>query len=119
MERELKIGQHVVFIDQDREERDALVIAIHGDPKGRLTMYKDSKDPTKGFEMILPEEGPNWPCVNLTTVVKDPAAQDQYGRQTVKDGITSVVHHSHNSAGGFCWRFADEELPDKPRITVS
>jgi len=28
MERELVIGQHLVFIDADRQERDALLIAF-------------------------------------------------------------------------------------------
>ena len=33
---EMKIGMHVVFIDEYRKERDALVTAIHGDVQGRL-----------------------------------------------------------------------------------
>lgn len=107
MERELKIGQHVVFIDADRVERDALVLAIHGNPKGQTVGRADGS--TVWY----------WPCVNLVVVDKNEGAKDQYGRQTIKDGHTSIVHWTSNSALGFCYRFADEVMDAKPEPTIS
>lgn len=48
-----KLGQHVVFTDEDMEERDALVTFVHGEQ-----------------------------CVNLIVVSKDIKKQDAYGMQT-------------------------------------
>lgn len=90
MERMLRVGQHLVFVDEDRMERDALVTAIHGDPQG--------------------DGGTNWPCLNLVFVTKEPGAQDQYGRQTVRS--LSAVHWKNSSAVGYCWRFVDEEMTE-------
>lgn len=60
-----------------------------------------------------------WPCVNLVVVDKSVMAKDQYGRQTVKDGVTSVVHYTDSSAQGFCWRFPDEEMIGLPKASIS
>lgn len=123
--KELKIGQHLVFIDADRVERDALLICIHGDPKGeryRKPKLDDSgKYVTDSDGNILFEEGDfqRWPCVNLVVADKNPNAQDQYGRQTVKEGVTSVVHWEDSTAQGFCWRFPDEELTGLPKPSIS
>jgi len=133
MERELRIGQHLVFIDAERQERDALLIAIHGDPKGRLSMprRKPNPNPTRTDDTYIyekdedgnilydyKEEGGHWPCVNLVIVDKNEGAHDQYGRQTVKENITSVVHWTDSSARGFCWRFADEEMSGERAPTI-
>ena len=84
---ELKVGQAVLFIDQRREWHDALITAIWGEPY----------------------EGPDGryvPCVNLLVVDHDERKSDQYGRQICRH--TSVVHHTSQSAPGFCWLTADE-----------
>ena len=129
MERELKVGMHLVYIDEVRQERDALLLAIHGNPRGALMQnLTDDEgnyltDPDRpGY--ILAEEvpdtaGKHWPCVNLVVVDKNEGAQDQYGRQTKKEGVTSVVHWSDNSAHGFCWRFPDEEKPGPTSRPIS
>lgn len=137
MERELRIGQHLVFIDAERQERDALLICIHGDPQGRMAVsirksaselteeekasgewQADSHDPPiyaykvdeKGLMIIDHKEpGQHWPCINIVVVDKNEGAEDQYGRQTSKEH-TSVVHWTSSSAIGYCWRFADEEV---------
>lgn len=132
MERELRIGQHLVFIDADRQERDALLICIHGDPQGRLVIprrkpmtaedegkpgvYSDAnglyayEHDEKGLLVNDYEEpGQHWPCINIVVVDKNPGAEDQYGRQTSKEH-TSIVHWTSSSAIGYCWRFADEEV---------
>lgn len=120
MERELKVGMHLVFIDAERQERDALLLAIHGDPQGRLYVRQDPADLNSPCDLILPDDGPSWPCVNLVVVVdKHDGAQDQYGRQTLKEGHTSIVHWKDNSAQGFCYRFADEVIEKKGVHTVS
>lgn len=107
MERELKIGQHLVFIDEHRRERDALLICIHGEPKG-------SKYRLEGES----EDRIDWPCVNLVVVCYEEDAQDQYGRQTTKEP-SSVVHWANSSANGYCWRFADEEMTGSAAPSIS
>jgi hypothetical protein len=125
MERELRIGQHLVFIDAERQERDALLIAIHGDPMGRRVMSRtdDAGEYVTDDEGVIQcdydQAGEHWPCVNLVVVDKNENARDQYGRQTVKENITSVVHWSDSSARGFCWRFADEEMTGAQAPTIS
>ena len=116
MERELRIGQHLVFVDAERQERDALLICIHGDPKGRLIIPRKNDageyetDSEGNILNDYKEAGEHWPCVNLVVVDKNKGAEDQYGRQTVKENITSIVHWTDSSAQGFCWRFVDEEM---------
>jgi len=127
MERELRIGQHLVFIDAERQERDALLICIHGNPRGALerNLTDDKGQYLRGPDgYVLTEEieetaGKHWPCVNLVVVDKNEGAKDQYGRQTLKDGITSIVHWSDNSAHGFCWRFPDEEVEGRAARSIS
>ncbi len=147
MSRELKIGMHIVFIDAHRRERDALLTAIHGDPQGRMTISSrkaasdlteeekasgrwetDSNDPPiyayevkeGGIPVVeMIEPGEHWPCVNLVVVSDNEDAQDQYGRQ-IDERFTSIVHWSGNSAIGFCFRFADEEVDwSKMQETIS
>lgn len=135
MSRELKIGKHVVFIDSHRRERDALVTAIHGDPKGRMMIdeRKSAKDLTedekasgdwhidhhdppiyaylhKDGKQVYEyrEAGKHWPCINLVVISDNEDAQDQYGRQ-VDDRHSSVVYQGDSTAVGYCFRFADEE----------
>ena len=134
---EMRIGQHVVFIDEHRRERDALLTAIHGDAQGRMVVAKrkaagelteeekasgkweiDSHDPPifayevdesgcHACDYVQP--GEHWPCVNLVVVSDNEDAQDQYGRQ-VDDRHTSIVHWTDSSAQGYCFRFADEKV---------
>jgi hypothetical protein len=133
---EMRIGQHVVFIDEHRRERDALLTAIHGDAQGRMVIpvrkpaneltedekasgewQVDSHDPPiyaykqkDGMnEVDYVEPGEHWPCVNLVVVSDNESAQDQYGRQ-IDERHTSIVHWTDNSAQGYCFRFADEKV---------
>lgn len=137
MERELKIGQHLVFIDANRVERDALLICIHGDAHGqqaipirkaadKLTeeekssgewendihtppIYAYKLDENGNPIVEYKEPGEHWPCINIVVVDKNEGAEDQYGRQTSKEH-TSVVHWIDSTAVGYCWRFADEQV---------
>lgn len=136
MNRKLRIGQHLVFIDADREERDALLICIHGDPEGRMVVPRRKTNPNPkeenfGRDLYIYEKdeegniindykepGQHWPCINMVIVDKHEGATDQYGRQTVKENVTSVVHWTSNSAQGFCWRFADEEMTGMPAPSI-
>lgn len=147
MERELKIGMHVVFIDAHRRERDALLTAIHGDPRGRISYptrkpagelteeekasgrwqvdshhppiyaYKTQEDGS--MEITYGPAGERWPCVNLVVISENEAAQDQYGRQ-IDERHTSIVHQSDSTAIGYCFRFADEKVDwSKMQKTIS
>ena len=124
-ERELKIGQHLIFIDSERIERDALVLAIHGDPQGRRRVARmkpnsNSYETDANGKLIFDNEpGQDWPCLNLVIVHRDSSKQDNFGRQTVKDGVTSIVHWKNSSAHGFCWRFPDELIDLPPALTIS
>jgi hypothetical protein len=106
---------HLVFIDEHRRERDALLTCIHGDPLGRqITGTKKDED---GNNLIIDgvvqfeygEPGENWPCINLVVISDNENAQDQYGRQ-VDDRYTSIVHMGDSTAIGYCYRFADETV---------
>jgi len=109
MERKLKIGCCVLFVDDRYRVHEALVTAIHGDPLGRTA---DARIQTDDGTVGGRDPGSNWPCINLVYVVPEEDQQDQYGRQTKHE--SSVVHISHNSAGGYCWQWSDE----KHHVTV-
>lgn len=106
MERKLEICSTVVFIDGHRQEQDALVNCIHGDPEGRV--WQSSNNPEDAADGEWVEPGSDWPCINLVIVSPNEDCQDQYGRQLERH--TSVVHQSHSSAVGYCYRFRDEKL---------
>lgn len=78
-----EIGDHVIFIDAEREQRHALVTHVWPDFCG------------------------NAPGVNAVVVHKDPSRDDTYGRQ-IDRNPTSVVHRSLQPAGGNCWCWPDE-----------
>jgi len=115
MERQLEIGTVVTYVDQHYKAHEALVVAIHGNPRGALTRTKtdeSGKYVADEHGYLISEEvegsaGKHWPCINLVYVSGDEAKQDQYGRQIERE--SSVVHITNNSAGGFCWQWPDEE----------
>ena len=73
----MDIGQPVVFVDAVGKRHNALVTAVF----------------TRGEE----------PCgVNVAFVSGDPNAQDQYGRQLLRE--TSIVHKDHQPAHGMYWQ---------------
>jgi hypothetical protein len=83
MERTLKIGDHVVYVDPQRVEHAALVTHV--------------------WQQIA---GGPLPGCNLTWVSADEARTDTYGRQIERN--TSVVHLSMQPAQACCWRWPDE-----------
>lgn len=98
--RELKVGQAVVFIDEDRQENVALVTCIHGNVFGGNVNHDGS--------LVPDTEGTYWPCVNLVHASRNKDCQDQYGRQLERH--SSVGHLAQNSAQGFCYRFVEEAV---------
>lgn len=90
-DRTLSVGDHVVYRDPQRRERDAIVTEIH-----------------HGFDSAREhfEVTGGWPSINLVTVSLDENEEDAYGRQIERD--TSIVHVEQQSAGGLDWRFPDE-----------
>jgi hypothetical protein len=83
MERALKIGDSVVFIDPHRVEHAALVTHVWPQIAG----------------------GP-LPGCNVVWVSGDEARSDGYGRQIER--ATSVVHLSIQPAKASCWRWPNE-----------
>jgi hypothetical protein len=113
-----------VFIDSHREEHNALVTCIHGDPEGRKATCRTKDDGEYESDedghilMDHGEPGTEWPCINLVIVSPNEDCQDQYGRQLERH--TSVVHQSNSSAQGYCFRFPGEKLdPAMRQPTVS
>jgi hypothetical protein len=84
MERDhgsLKVGDAIVFIDEYRNRRAALV--------------------TRTWESMGGKPG-----VNLVMVSNDESMTDPYGRQIERR--TSIVHLSAQPAGASCWCFEGE-----------
>lgn len=74
------VGDHVLFVDERRRERDALVVAVWPGMSG--------------------EDSP--PGLNLVVVSGDPDREDAYGRQPERP--SSIVHESAQNAPGNFWR---------------
>lgn len=83
MQKSVKIGDGVTFIDPLRNERAALVTHVWG-PE------------------TYPDANGQFPALNLVFVSGNPAKQDQFGTQI--EHVTSVCHQSLNSAGCNAWR---------------
>ncbi len=90
----LEVGQFVRYCSEDRQWYNALITAVHGEPR---YANEEAGDFT-----------PSFPCVNLSFVSGDESAQDQYGRQMVRDK-TSISHYGQYVASGFFWCHPDEE----------
>lgn len=75
------IGSHIIYIDDLRQEHDALVETFHGG---------------------APDTNPS---LNLIRIIEENGV-DTYGYQ--KKHETSVVHISNNSAKANCWKRATE-----------
>lgn len=116
MEKSLKPGSVVVFIDSERRRHNALVTEAHGDELGRVARYRQTEDGKIVYDEkgLYPEiesygpEGENWPCINLTYVSDDPKKHDSYGRQLERDS-TSVPYLDDSTAAGYCFFFLGEE----------
>ncbi len=76
----MDVGSVVVFVDGTGQEHMALVTMVFAGAQG---------DAAK-------------PSVNVVYVSHDPNADDQYGRQMVRE--TSVVHQAQQVAHGMYWR---------------
>lgn len=84
--RELKVGDHIKFVDEHLQAHDALVTCVW---------------PGMGGECP--------PGCNLLFVCANEGQTDQYGRQIERR--TSVAHKDGNGAPGWCWFWPDEEPP--------
>lgn len=87
MERKLKVGDSVVYVDQYGKPHTALVTIV-------WTNIESYQSPT------------GQPGCNLIFVSDDPSKTDQYGTQIERE--TSVIHMTHQPAHGRYWRWPDE-----------
>jgi hypothetical protein len=140
MERELRIGMHLVFIDDCRKERDCLLTAIHGDPRGCkvVPIRKAAKELTEeeraSGEWILDDNTPPLYAYKQAehggyvvyvvehiepgslwpcinlVVVSENENAQDQYGRQIDERHTSVVHWSSSSAIGYCYRFADERV---------
>lgn len=116
MEKSLKPGSIVIFVDAERRRHNALVTEAHGDELGREAKYKHDEEghvcyDEKGIYPVIESYGPvgeRWPCINLTYVSSDPKKHDSYGRQLERDA-TSVPYLEDSTAAGYCFFFPGEE----------
>jgi hypothetical protein len=111
MDHEMQLGQHVIYVDSYRKEHDALLTAVHGDPRGRQILWRNEAGEPNGTGRVLTylegTEGQQWPCVNLV-IVRDGDAKDQYGQQI--EHFSSIVHWRQSSARASCFRFVGETM---------
>lgn len=120
MNRKLKVGETVHFVDEYRRFHLAMVICIHGDPEGCKLRNKidDNGEFVTNERGIIQTEGydpgTSWPCLNLLYASPNPDCNDQYGRQIVRP--SSAVYQADNRARANCWKFVDEDLlpPETP-----
>ena len=96
----LSIGCHVVFTDEHFVDRNALVTAI----------WTPSHEFAEAGFVSRDDEAIGSTSLNLVFVSGDDSKDDPYGRQIERQ--TSIPHASMQGAGGFCWRFPDEERPE-------
>lgn len=87
MEKEYKIGAHVIYVDARGVRRDALVTTWWGATEEQIKLY-------------------GTPGTNLVFVSGDENRNDGYGRQTEHN--TSVTHKSKQVAPGNYWCWPDE-----------
>lgn len=78
---EVETGETVLYVDAEARTHEALVTTIFDRGDGHTA-----------------------PSINLVYVTKDESAEDQYGRQIVRE--TSVVHKSQQAAHGMYWKEA-------------
>ena len=85
--REVEVGQHVIFVDEDRGRHHALVVAVWG-------------------ETVVHDRGISYPTLNLVYVSSDESKTDQYGRQIER--VSSITPIEGSMAPGFCWLFEED-----------
>jgi hypothetical protein len=78
----IKIGSHVIYIDEYKKEHDALITQVWGDHANTATK----------------------PGLNVVYVSDDENQQDPYGRQLKRE--TSIVHLEGQPAKARCWKEA-------------
>lgn len=100
-DRQVNVGDSVIFTDEDRVDHNALITAIHGES------YWVERG-SDGERVI------QHPCVNLVFVAGDESRKDNYGRQT--EHSSSVTHREAQTGGGLCWRFLDEPKPESQPV---
>lgn len=105
--KKLEVGQFVRYCSEDRQWYDALITCVHGDPYVAPIISGQSYVDGKLYEGEDTELA-MYPCVNLSFVSSDPNAQDQYGRQMVRDR-TSISHFGQYVASGFFWCHPEDE----------
>ncbi len=102
--KRLEVGQFVRYCSEDRQWYDALITAVHGEPRmSHSASIVDGKSVVSETADLV-----SYPCVNLSFVSGDESAQDQYGRQMIRDK-TSISHYGQYVASGFFWCHPDEE----------
>ena len=90
--RDPKVGDAVIFFDSLRNERNALLTAVHGEVSSSQVSYGD---PTMQW---------NTPCVNLVYTTPDADKTDSWGRQTDHASSCSYVDQQQPRVGMYwCW----------------
>ena len=97
--KSLSIGCHVIFTDEHFVDRDAIVTAI----------WTPSHSLAENGYVARDDELISSTSLNLVFASGDESKDDPYGRQIERK--TSIPHKNMQGAGGFCWRFPDEDRP--------
>lgn len=96
-EKQIKIGDSVIFFDQFGIEHNALLTNVFGERT--ITTFKE-----EGAESVT--KNVSNPCVNVLMISPDQKREDSYGRQIER--MTSVVHYSGSSAWGMFYCLPEE-----------
>ncbi len=85
LEKELDVGDHVIYVDSIGRQRHAVLTSVFGDHPYGGTL----------------------PCVNVVFASCDEDKHDPYGRQIERE--TSVVHKTVQPAHGCYWMHEGDE----------
>jgi len=112
MEREYKIGQPVIYVDEMGRRHDALVTVwwahkyVKDDPDSFDSFdHRTSSDATEHGRFMKEHSGAEPGC-NLLFVSSDCAKHDSYGRQIERE--SSVTHKNASGMSGRYWCWPDE-----------
>lgn len=101
----VEVGNHVIYIDNQRRKVNALVNCLHG-----------RAEPMEYDGEVFPRD---ISCINIIHLSQDPNREDSYGRQS--EHVTSLNHCGDSSiCVGHCWHFPEETFEiDESNVGVA
>ena len=101
LEKQLEIGESVIFYDEYAKPHEALVTNIWGERE--LVVMENDKEIQQNLGK---KRRTNEPGCNLLFVSSDEKKEDDYGRQIERQ--SSCIHVSGQAAPGYAWSWPSE-----------